>query len=97
MATKNNPGQFDCYENAAPDEPMFILLARDPVAPALVEAWRALRAGNFDRAKLAIEFGNTCFSNSKKPLLPLDSPKSLEALTCFDSMILWYEKNRPLG
>jgi len=30
MGTKNNPGKFDCYENALPDEPMFILLARDP-------------------------------------------------------------------
>ena len=32
MATKNNPGKFDCYTNAEPDEPMFILLGRDPVA-----------------------------------------------------------------
>lgn len=39
MGTKNNPGAFDCYDNAAPDEPMFILLARDPAAPALVRAW----------------------------------------------------------
>lgn len=30
MGTKNNPGKFDCYNNALPDEPMFILLARDP-------------------------------------------------------------------
>lgn len=49
MGTKNNPGKFDCYENAEPDEPMFILLARDPLAPILVEQWAALRehmAGN---------------------------------------------------
>src|SRR3546814_5105243 len=39
MGTKNNPGQFDCYANAAPDEPMFVLLGRDPIAPGLVEAW----------------------------------------------------------
>jgi hypothetical protein len=39
MGTKNNPGKFDCYEKAEPDEPMFVLLARDPLAPALVEAW----------------------------------------------------------
>lgn len=30
MGTKSNPTQFDCYANALPDEPMFILLARDP-------------------------------------------------------------------
>ena len=43
MGTKNNPGQFDCYHNAAPDEPMFVLLARDPLAPILVELWASLR------------------------------------------------------
>lgn len=42
MGTKNNPGKFDCYHNALPDEPMFILLGRDGLAPELVEAW-ALR------------------------------------------------------
>lgn len=39
MGTKNNPGKFDCYENAEPDEPMFVLLARDPAAPTLVRNW----------------------------------------------------------
>lgn len=39
MGTKNNPGTYDCYANAHPDEPMFILLGRDPYAPDLVEAW----------------------------------------------------------
>lgn len=44
MGTKNNPGKYDCYENADPDEPMFVLLARDPMAPILVELWASLRA-----------------------------------------------------
>lgn len=48
MGTKNNPGQFDCYENADPDEPMFVLLARDPIAPMLVDAWAAQRFGSID-------------------------------------------------
>lgn len=39
MGTKNNPGDFDCYANAEPDEPMFVLLARDPLAPSLVRDW----------------------------------------------------------
>lgn len=39
MGTKNNPGSYDCYENALPDEPMFVLLARDPNAPDLVDEW----------------------------------------------------------
>jgi hypothetical protein len=44
MGTKNNPGAFDCYANAHPDEPMFVLLARDKHAPSLVCLWADLRA-----------------------------------------------------
>lgn len=43
MGTKLNPGAFDCYTNAADDEPMFILLARDKHAPALVSLWATMR------------------------------------------------------
>ena len=43
MGTKNNPGAFDCYANAEPDEPMFVLLARDRHAPTLVWLWALLR------------------------------------------------------
>lgn len=44
MGTKNNPGAFDCYANAEPDEPMFVLLGRDKHAPLLVKLWADLRA-----------------------------------------------------
>lgn len=43
MGSKNNVGQFDCYLNAHPDEPMFILLGRDPIAADLVEEWARRR------------------------------------------------------
>ena len=43
MASKNRPGAFDCYSNAHPDEPMFILLGRDRQAPELVRQWAAMR------------------------------------------------------
>ena len=49
MGTKQNPGQYDCYEKAHENEPMFVLLARDPLAPILVELWASFRehvAGN---------------------------------------------------
>ncbi|MDE2031366.1 MAG: hypothetical protein KGI58_03875 [Patescibacteria group bacterium] len=39
MGTKNQPGKFDCYSKALPDEPMFILLARDPDFYRLVNEW----------------------------------------------------------
>lgn len=44
MGTKANPGKYDCYEKAEPDEPLFVLLARDPLAPILVDLWAELRA-----------------------------------------------------
>lgn len=43
MATKRDPGKFDCYANAADDEPMFILLGRDPFASFLVDLWVKVR------------------------------------------------------
>lgn len=46
MGTKNNPGKYDCYANAHPDEPMFVLLGRDRSAPSLVDAWADARARN---------------------------------------------------
>jgi hypothetical protein len=50
MGTKRNPGAFDCHAAALPDEPLFILLARDPAAPHLVKAWAALYRGDFNEA-----------------------------------------------
>jgi hypothetical protein len=43
MGTKNFPGVFDCYAAAKPDEPMFVLLGRDPLAASLVRRWAVAR------------------------------------------------------
>lgn len=43
MGTKQAPGAFDCYKAARDDEVMFVLLARDPLAPMLVDLWADLR------------------------------------------------------
>lgn len=43
MGTKNNPGKYDCYAKAEPDEPVFVLLGRDRAAPALVWLWAVMR------------------------------------------------------
>lgn len=50
MGTKNNPGQFDCYANAEPDEPMFVLLGRDRLAGHLVSIWSKIRMGDMEAA-----------------------------------------------
>lgn len=39
MSSKMNPGPFDCIGAALPDEPYFVLLARDTTAPGLIRAW----------------------------------------------------------
>jgi hypothetical protein len=48
MGTKNNPGKYDCYTKAEPDEPMFVLLARDEHAPILVRMWVLLKESRGD-------------------------------------------------
>lgn len=78
MGSKTTPGTFDCYANALPDEPMFILLARDPSAPDLVEGWAAGRI-------YAIAIG-------KKP--QSDMAMVEEAQQCAKNMRAWAkEKN----
>jgi hypothetical protein len=44
--SKNNPGPNSCYAKAKPDEPMFVLLARDPLASELVRWWAECRAAH---------------------------------------------------
>ncbi len=39
MATKSNPGPFDCYGALKQDEPYFLLKATDATAPETVEVW----------------------------------------------------------
>jgi len=79
MGTKNNPGNFDCYGNADPDEPMFILLARDAAAPCAVEKW--------------IEYREALIRLGIKP--ETDHVMLDEARSCAAAMREWREKNRP--
>lgn len=43
MGTKRNPGEYDCYAAALPDEPIAHLLARDPDAPDTLRHWAQRR------------------------------------------------------
>lgn len=79
MGSKLKPGKFDCYANAEPDEPMFILLARDLTAPELVEQW-AIRRINL-------------ISEGRKPGSDVDLVE--EARECADAMRAWRKANRP--
>jgi hypothetical protein len=77
MGTKNNPGKFDCYANAEPDEPVFVLLGRDPLAGQLVRLWaqrRQLLGKTDDAEKIeeALQCANAlddyCVTLGKEPL-----------------------------
>lgn len=80
MATKNNPGAFDCYEKAAPDEPLFVLLARDVTAPQLVEDWARRRE---ELIGLGI-----------KPDTPEERAQIQEARDCAAAMRAWHSAPR---
>ena len=43
MATKNNPGEYDCYTHADGDEPIFTLRANDPIASLTIQFWIGCR------------------------------------------------------
>lgn len=80
MGTKNNPGDFDCYAAAEPDEPMFVLLARDDLASVVVTGWAmGYKAKHMDAD------GNL----SEKHAAKYD-----EARTCAANMETWRRENR---
>lgn len=86
MGTKNNPGKFDCHAKAEPNEPLFTLLGRDPLAHGLVELWVHLRAG--DVASAVFCFGYLVALTRKLP--PETSQVKLaEAMSCAADMRGW--------
>lgn len=91
MGTKTDPGRFDCYEAALPDEPLFVLLARDATAPSTVRAWVAAR----------LEIPTTLPHGPLRkliaglnPALHPDRDQLLEALDCADAMERWRAEER---
>ena len=77
MGTKENPGIYDCYGRAMPDEPMFTLLGRDPDAPSLVSEWA-------DKREADVHAG-------RRP--PEDLKAVEEARECARRMRTWREEN----
>ena len=84
MATKNNPGEFDCYAGAAPDEPIFILRATDRIAPKIVRQWAAI----FARTKCNAH----TLRGEPDRLTEKEQRKFDEALACADAMEAWRDR-----
>lgn len=78
MGTKANPAAYDCYQNAAPDEPMFVLLARDPHAALLTQMWAMLREQMID--------------DGQKPAS--DLPQVADARQCAYEMQRWRRERK---
>lgn len=92
MGTKNQPGNFDCYANALPDEPMFVLLGRDPLAPFLTQIWAMIRAGHREEASRTFKEMIVGPQSSVYVLHPEDN-KALEASNCAQNMMTWRKEN----
>jgi hypothetical protein len=73
VGTKNNPDEYDCYAGALPDEPMFVLLGRDPNAPWLIREWANER-------QIAVNLGT-------RPAT--DAAMAKQARRCADEMERW--------
>ena len=84
MGTKDAPGEYDCYENAAPDEPMFVLLARDKIAPQIVRDWAATY-------ELDKSIANSA-GNGPETLTAKQRAKYDEAMRCAEEMERWYNE-----
>lgn len=89
MATKNNPGKFDCISKADPDEPMFTLLGRDPTAPFVLLFWIRMRLATGQRMDdPQITEANECATALKEWARKLGKDEKLEAaLKAFEELV----------
>lgn len=92
MGTKNNPGRFDCYANAKPDEPMFVLLGRDRLAAHLVSIWSKVRYGDPVAARAV--FDDMLDKHTAHYFSAPDVPKAQEAMDCSLAMFDWRAKHQ---
>jgi hypothetical protein len=92
VGTKNNPGRFDCYHNAEPDEPMFVLLARDRLAGFLTSIWSKVRYGDAEAA--TVVFQKMLQEVGMYYTFAPDVEKASEAMDCALAMFKWREGHR---
>jgi len=78
MGTKSSPKPFDCYANLYPDEPYFLVRAKDLQAPDLVRAWARERRLRVGRGECPLE----------------DLEQVREALQCATDMEAWRADHR---
>lgn len=78
MSTKMNPGRYDCLAKLHPDEPYFLLRAKDVTAPGVVREWVRRR-----REEAAVTGGT---------ITPEYEAKLREAEQCAKDMDAWRQR-----
>ena len=95
MGTKDNPGPNDCYAKAKPDEPMFTLLGRDPLAPDLIDYWADQHLDAAKERLMDVNIGE--FSIEKAQVAGNAARKAQEkadeARACAKAMRQWRKAN----
>jgi hypothetical protein len=93
MGTKANPSPNDPYERAEPDEELFTLLARDPLAPNCVRYYAALLSRNWSLSDaLHAQMKDMA---RRRPYRPgKDSHHITTAKATADSMEQWFEERQ---
>lgn len=91
MSTKIAPGAFDYYRSALPDEPYFLLLARDTTAPARLREW----ADEHRRDLLDQKLSRPEYDDDKDWLArwEADMAKCREADLIAHDMVVWRANN----
>jgi hypothetical protein len=89
MGTKERPDAFDCHKKAKQNEPLFTLLARDPLAAQIVRIWAATAE------KDANALVSACNALQRIALKIPSQPTSkiYNAYACADSMDAWRKRN----
>jgi hypothetical protein len=78
MSTKTNPGKFDCYANAGPNEQLFTLREHDPLAPFLISIWASIRMGDTEAA--GVKFNTMIHKVAPRYCAEPDAEKASDAL-----------------
>jgi hypothetical protein len=94
MSTKSNPGVYNCYAKAEPDEPMFTLLGRDPVASFLVGIWiDARKKLGLDTPEKLAEASACSDALHDWAIERLGPERMLEVVTAMHQLLVEYAKD----
>jgi hypothetical protein len=94
--SRKNPSPYDGMARVFPDEPYFLVRAKDPLAPALVELHAYIGAGQTGAARAKLEEILQAVGDAPRPPHPQDSPKHREAFLIAQAMEAWQRHRLPL-